>query len=96
VARGHQRLGEAAHLQVLERAGVHGERPGEVGAFGALLQDPDLQPRFREVSREQQPGRAGAYHHDVGIGHAVSSLSRSRRPIRAPASRAGWSNGTTV
>ena len=58
-----------ARVEQLERAGVHGERPGDVGHVGALFEQPDLGAAEREFSGQHQPGRPGADHYHIGGVH---------------------------
>jgi hypothetical protein len=66
-AGGHEFVGHAAGVQLLQRAGVHGERPGQVGHLGVALEHHAPHPGPSQVTGQQQPGRARAHDHHVGV-----------------------------
>ncbi len=87
-AGGDEVVGEAAGVEEFEGAGVHGERPGEVGLGGALLQHRDAQAGGGEVAGQQQAGRPGADHDDVGDGLLLGHVSAPG--ARTAAGRRVW------
>ncbi len=87
-AGGDEVVGEAPGVEEFEGAGVHGERPGEVGLGTALLQHGDAQAGRGEVSGQQQAGRPGADHDDVGDGLLLGHVSAPG--ARTAAGRRAW------
>ena len=72
-------VGQAHHVQDLQRAGVDADRPGLQGHPGALVDDAGADPAGEQLGGEHEPGRAGPddQHLAVGLGcvHAANSAS---------------------
>ena len=63
---GDELVGQAPGVEVLQRAGVHAERPGQVGLGVAPLQHGHVDAGLGEVAGEQQAGGPGADDRDGG------------------------------
>ena len=89
-----QLVGQAPGVEVLQRAGVDAERPGQVGLGVAPLQHGHVHARLREITREQQAGRPGADDGDGGpIDHdkLLTGCGTSGRQCRGPRARSASS-----
>ena len=88
---GDEFVGHAAGVQLLQRAGVHGERPGQVGPLGVALEYHAAHPGPGQVTGQQQAGRARADDHhvnvDVHLCPPVRNVSR-RHPVNSALSQA--------
>ncbi len=56
-------------VEQLERARMHGERPGDVGHVGAFLEQPHVGAAEREFTGQHQAGRPGPDHDDIASLH---------------------------
>jgi hypothetical protein len=71
--RRHQLVGDPSHAQQFQRAGMQGERSGEVGLPGPALQDLDGDAGGGQVAGEHEAGRSGTRDEHAGHGVPLSS-----------------------
>ena len=71
-AAGQEPVGEAARVQQLQRAGVHGERAGEVRLLGPPLEHRTAHAGQCELARQRQAGRPGTHDRDIDVVHLGS------------------------
>ena len=80
-----QLVGHPARVEQFQRAGVHRERPGDVGLSTALLEHPDSGAAERQLRGQHQPGRPGADHHHIAVStRRDGSRIRPRRLAFSP------------
>ncbi len=66
-AGGDQLVGQPSGVQFFQRAGVHGERPGQIRDRAvSALEHRDRHPGLGQIPGEQQPGRSGSDDNHLG------------------------------
>jgi hypothetical protein len=63
----HKLISHVAGVKQLQRPGVHGEGPRDVGFVGAPLQHPAGGPAEPKLTGQSEPGRAGPNDGDVNV-----------------------------
>ena len=78
-------LGQAHHVEDLQRAGVDADRPGLQGHPVALVDDAGADPAGQQFRGEHQPGRAGADDQHLAVrGRRVRGIAFMRPTLRWP------------